>query len=158
MTQFGDKTAIEMGRYSDAELAVIDDFLTRMAAVTRDEANALRDAPDREAAEQSDYAAPIGGLSRARLLFKSGANELLIRGSTAFDDLYRATLRRAGPPGPPARRDRDGPVQGPLAVGLARPAGRRGAQCRRPVGRRGRSAAPTSSRASSRPSTCARSS
>ena len=33
-----------------------------MAAVTRDEANALRDAPDREAAEQSDYAAPIGGL------------------------------------------------------------------------------------------------
>ena len=58
MTQFGDKTAIEIGRYSDAELAVIDDFLTRMAAVTRDEANALRDAPDREAAEQSDYAAP----------------------------------------------------------------------------------------------------
>ena len=34
-------------RYSDAELAVINDFLTRMAAVTRDEANALRDAPDR---------------------------------------------------------------------------------------------------------------
>ena len=39
------------GRYSDAELAVIDDFLTRMAAVTRDEANALRDTPDREAGD-----------------------------------------------------------------------------------------------------------
>jgi len=97
MTQFGDKTAIEMGRYSDAELAVIDDFLTRMAAVTRDEANALRDAPDREPAEQSDYAAPIGGLSRARLLFKSGANELLIHGSSAFDDLYRASFGGAVP-------------------------------------------------------------
>jgi DNA-binding MarR family transcriptional regulator len=92
MAQFGEKTASEMGRYSDAELAVIDDFLTRMAAVTRDEANALRDTPDREAGEQSDFAAPIGGLSRARLLFKSGANELLIRGSADFEDLYRATF------------------------------------------------------------------
>jgi DNA-binding MarR family transcriptional regulator len=92
MAQFGEKSASEMGRYSDAELAVIDDFLTRMAEVTRDEANALRDTPDREAGAQSDFAAPIGGLSRARLLFKSGANELLIRGSDDFDDLYRATF------------------------------------------------------------------
>jgi DNA-binding MarR family transcriptional regulator len=92
MAQFGEKTASEMGRYSDAELAVIDDFLTRMASVTRDEANALRDTPDREAGAQSDFAAPVGGLSRARLLFKSGANELLIRGSADIDDLYRATF------------------------------------------------------------------
>ena len=104
MDQFGEKTAAEIAAYSDAELAVIDDFLTRMAAVTRDEANALRDTPDREAGAQSEYAAPIGGLDRARLLFKSGANELLIRGVTGFDDLYRATLRRAGPAGPAARR------------------------------------------------------
>jgi DNA-binding MarR family transcriptional regulator len=90
MAQFSEKSASEMGRYSDAELAVIDDFLTRMAAVTRDEANSLRDTPEREAGEQSEYAAPIGGLDRARLLFKSGANELLIRGSADFDDLYRA--------------------------------------------------------------------
>jgi len=92
MDQFGEKSASEMGRYSDAELAVIDDFLTRMAAVTRDEANALRDTPDREAGAQSQYAAPIGGLDRARLLFKSGASEFLIRGSTDFEDLYRATF------------------------------------------------------------------
>ena len=150
MAQFGDKTAVEIGRYSDAELAVIDDFLTRMAAVTRDEANALRDAPDREAAEQSDYAAPIGGLSRARLLFKSGANELLIRGSTAFDDLYRATFD--GPV--PQVRLRDGIVtvqyKGRWQWDWRDRQRRRGAQCQRPVGRRGRSAAPTSSRASSR--------
>jgi DNA-binding MarR family transcriptional regulator len=92
MAQFGEKSASELGRYSDAELAVIDDFLTRMAAVSRDEANALRDTSDREAGAQSEYAAPIGGLDRARLLFKSGANELLIRGSADFDDLYRATF------------------------------------------------------------------
>ena len=92
MDQFGEKSASEMGRYSDAELAVIDDFLTRMAAVTRDEANSLRDTPDREAGAQSEYSAPIGGLDRARLLFKSGASELLIRGSADFEDLYRATF------------------------------------------------------------------
>ena len=63
-----------------------------MAAVTRDEANALRDAPDREAGAQSEYAAPIGGLDRARLLFKSGANELLIRG---IDRLRRPLPRHA---------------------------------------------------------------
>jgi hypothetical protein len=71
---------------------VIDDFLTRMAAVTRDEANALRDTPDREGSGPSDYAAPIGGLTRARLAFRSGANELLVRGSADIDDLYRATF------------------------------------------------------------------
>jgi DNA-binding MarR family transcriptional regulator len=92
MAEFSEKTASEMGRYSDAELAVIDDFLTRMAAVTRDEANSLRDTPDREAGGQSEYTAPIGGLSQARLLFKSGANELLIRGAADLDDLYRATF------------------------------------------------------------------
>ncbi len=106
MDQFGEKTAAEIATYSDADLAVIDDFLTRMAAVTRDEANALRDAPDREASAQSEYAAPIGGLDRARLLFKSGVNELLIRGITGIDDLYRATFD--GPV--PQVRLRDGVV------------------------------------------------
>ena len=90
MSRYGDKSAAEMKRYSDAELAVINDFLTRMAEVTRDEANALRDTPDNEQGAQSEYAAPIGGLTRARLLFRSGANELLVRGSSDFEDLYRA--------------------------------------------------------------------
>src|SRR3954451_11594591 len=64
MARYGDKSADEMKRYSEAELAVINDFLTRMAAVTRDEANALRDAPDQETGAQSEYAAPIGGVAR----------------------------------------------------------------------------------------------
>ena len=104
MARFGDKSATEMGRYSDAELAVINDFLTRMADVTRDEANALRDTPDREAGGPSEYAAPIGGLSRARLLFRSGANELLIRGSADVRRPLPRHVRRAGPAGPAARR------------------------------------------------------
>src|SRR4051812_12864216 len=106
MAKFGDKSAAEMKRYSDDELTVINDFLTRMAAVTRDEANALRDARDEEGSASSEYAAPIGGLGRARMLFRSGANELLVRGSSDFEDLYRAKFD--GPV--PQVRLRDGTV------------------------------------------------
>jgi DNA-binding MarR family transcriptional regulator len=107
MANFGEKSASEIGRYTDAELAVINDFLTRMAEITRDEANAMRDAaPDRNASGSSEFAAPIGGLGRARLVFRSGANELLLRGSSEFDDLYRAKFE--GPV--PQVRLRDGIV------------------------------------------------
>ena len=105
MARYGEKSASELDRYSDAELAVINDFLTRMAAVTRDEANALR-STDHEAGGRSEHAAPIGELDRARLLFRSGANELLVKGSGEIDELYRA--RFDGPV--PQIRLRDGVV------------------------------------------------
>ena len=138
MARFGEKSASEMGRYSDDELAVINDFLTRMAAITRDEANVLRDAPDREGRR------PVGihGPDRRP---EPRAPAVQVRRQRAADPwlgrLRRPLprhVRRAGPAGPPPRRDRDDPVQGPLAMGLARPARRRVAQRRRPVGRRGR--------------------
>jgi DNA-binding MarR family transcriptional regulator len=107
MARVGDKGASELGRYSDAELAVINDFLTRMATITRDEANALRDTPEREAGGPSEHSAPVGALDRARLVFRSGANELLIRGSTELgEDLYVAKFD--GPV--PQVRLRDGVV------------------------------------------------
>jgi DNA-binding MarR family transcriptional regulator len=106
MARFGEKSAVELDRYSDSELAVINDFLTRMATVTRDEADSLRNSPEREAGSRSEHAAPIGGLDQARLLFRSGANELLIRGVSDVDDLYRAKFE--GPV--PQVRLRDGAV------------------------------------------------
>lgn len=107
MARVGDKGASELGRYSDAELAVINDFLTRMATITRDEANALRDTPERDAGGPTEHSAPVGGLDRARLLFRSGANELLIRGSADLgEDLYVAKFE--GPV--PQVRLRDGVV------------------------------------------------
>src|SRR6187431_225028 len=69
MARVGDKSASEIGHYSEAELAVIDDFLTRMAAIRHEEATALRVSPDQASDGGSEHAAPIGGLSRARLLF-----------------------------------------------------------------------------------------
>ena len=82
-------SAREIGRYTDAQLALIADFLTKMEAVTRDEATSLRDSPDPEGIG-AEHAAPIGGLERARLSFKGGVNQALISGSTTIDELYRA--------------------------------------------------------------------
>jgi DNA-binding MarR family transcriptional regulator len=107
MARVLDASAPEIGRYSEAELAVINDFLTRMAAITREEATALRDSQQgSDDLASSEHAAPIGGLTEARLLFRSGANELAIRGSDDLADLYRA--RFDGPV--PQVRLRDGTV------------------------------------------------
>jgi DNA-binding MarR family transcriptional regulator len=81
--------AEHIGRYTDAQLALISDFLTKMEQVTRDEATALRDSPD-AAGSGSQHAAPVGGLGRAKLYFKGGVNEALVGGSMTVDDLYHA--------------------------------------------------------------------
>ena len=101
----GEASTDEIGHYTEAELAVINDFLTRMAAITREEATALKQALDQGAAA-SEHSAPIGGLSRARLLYRSGAHELLLRGSVDIGELYQA--RFEGPV--PQVRLRDGVV------------------------------------------------
>lgn len=106
MARVGEASAPEMGHYSEAELAVINDFLTRMAAITREEATALRDRSDTGDGEPSEHAAPVGGLTSARLLFRSGANALTLGGDRDLADLYRA--RFDGPA--PQVRLRDGTV------------------------------------------------
>jgi DNA-binding MarR family transcriptional regulator len=92
MARVGDKSATEIGHYSEAELQVINDFLTRMEDITREEANALRGDQRSAADATSEHTAPVGGLLHARLLFKTGAHELLLRGVTDIEDLYRATF------------------------------------------------------------------
>jgi DNA-binding MarR family transcriptional regulator len=99
------KSAAEIGQYSDEELAVINDFLTRVAAITREEADALRDQP-MEGGTGTRHAAPVGGLTQARLLLRSGANEIALRGSAGLSELYRAVFE--GPV--PSVRLRDGTV------------------------------------------------
>ena len=130
----GDASTDEIGHYSEAELAVINDFLTRMAAITREEATALRQTPEQGAAA-TENSAPIGGLSRARLLFRSGAHELLLRGFARHRRALPGDVRRPGPAGPAAGRRRHRPVQGWLEVGLAGATCRHVAQLDDPVGR-----------------------
>jgi DNA-binding MarR family transcriptional regulator len=92
--------AEEIARYTDAQLALIGDFLTRMEQVTKTEATTLRATP--ETAEgggpaTSEHWAPIGGLREARLVIRSGLSQLRLRAGADGGDLYRASFVGATP-------------------------------------------------------------
>ncbi len=148
MARVGDKSASEIGQYSEAELAVIDDFLTRMAAITArggDCAPGIHRPSER----------PWIGARRAHRRAGAGTPPVQVgcpRAPAPRRARYRGPVprevRRVGPASPTARRDRHDPVQGQLvherrallrqlAAGLERATRRRLAQRRDPVGRRG---------------------
>lgn len=101
-------SADEVGRYTDAQLALITEFLGRMEQITRDEAASLREHPDDadDISAASEHTAPLGGLTDARLLVRAGLSELRLRSGAPAVDLYRA--RFEGPT--PQVRLRDGRV------------------------------------------------
>jgi DNA-binding MarR family transcriptional regulator len=90
--------AEEIGRYTDAQLALIGDFLTRMEQVARSEATNLReDLAAAPAAGSAEHSAPVGGLRDARLAIRSGLSALRLRSGAASGELYRATFEGATP-------------------------------------------------------------
>ena len=92
-------SAEEIGRYSDAQLELINDFLTRMEQITKDEATTLRDDPASGAGPDptSENSAPLGGLSSARLLIRSGLSTVRLRPGRDASELYRAAFEGATP-------------------------------------------------------------
>lgn len=99
LDRVGAASAEEIGHYTDAQLALISEFLTRMEAITRAEAASLRDHPDAPGsdARSSEHSAPLGGLSSARLHVRAGLSELRLRPGTPGPDLYRAAFEGATP-------------------------------------------------------------
>jgi DNA-binding MarR family transcriptional regulator len=102
LNRVGSASAEEIGRYTDAQLSLITDFLTRMEQITRDEATSLRENPGGDgdadaAASGSEHSAPLGGLTAARLHVRSGLSSLRLRDGTEPRDLYRATFEGAMP-------------------------------------------------------------
>jgi len=99
LDRVGSASAEEIGRYTDAQLALISDFLTRMEQITREEATSLREhAPEATEGEQSsEHSAPLGGLTSARLLIRSGLSEIRLRPGTSTTELYRAQFQGATP-------------------------------------------------------------
>jgi DNA-binding MarR family transcriptional regulator len=92
--------AQEVERYSPEQLALINDFLSRMADLTQTESTRLRSSPEGHPSEPSspaEHAAPLGGLKAARLMFRSGAQELRLRSGRSPVDLYRARFDGATP-------------------------------------------------------------
>jgi DNA-binding MarR family transcriptional regulator len=104
LNRVGSASAKEIGRYTDAQLALITDFLTRMEQITHDEATTLRetssgdDDPGGEyGGTSSEHRAPLGGLTSARLHVRSGLSSLRIRPGAGALDLYRAAFEGATP-------------------------------------------------------------
>ena len=93
-------SAEEVGRYTSEQLALISEFLTRMADLTQTEAARLRTSPVDDPSEPSgpaEHSAPLAGLKEARLVFRSGAQDLRLRGGKAPLELYRARFDGATP-------------------------------------------------------------
>jgi DNA-binding MarR family transcriptional regulator len=83
------RESAELGSFSESELRTINDFLSRMADVARTESTRLHTDSDSGGPTSSEHSAPLGGLTSGRLIFRSGANELTVRGG-ALTELYRA--------------------------------------------------------------------
>ena len=103
LNRVGSASAKEIGRYTDAQLALIADFLTRMEQVTREEATSLRETPpgaataEEAAAGPSEHRAPLGNLTAAKLHIRSGLSSLRLRPGTDSHELYRAAFEGATP-------------------------------------------------------------
>ncbi len=89
----------EAERYSPEQLALINEFLSRMADLTQTEAARLRTTTDDPtvASGPSEYVAPLAGLTSARLTFRSGAQDLRIRPGRSPIELYRGRFDGATP-------------------------------------------------------------
>jgi hypothetical protein len=71
-----------------------------MADLTQTEAARLRTSPEGDPSEPTgpaEHAAPLGGLTAARLTFRSGAQDLRLRPGRSTTDLYRARFDGATP-------------------------------------------------------------
>ncbi len=99
LNRVGTAGAEEIGRYTDAQLALIGDFLTRMEQITRDEATNLREHPDErsESESLSEHSAPLSVLTSARLFIRSGLSEVRLRSGAPAGELYRAEFQGATP-------------------------------------------------------------
>jgi DNA-binding MarR family transcriptional regulator len=102
LDRVGSASAEEIGRYTEAQLALITDFLTKMEQITREEATSLRENPAGDASTDgealaSQHSAPLGGLTSARLHVRSGLSSLRLRDGTDPRELYRASFEGATP-------------------------------------------------------------
>ena len=100
LDSLGTAAAADAERYTDEQLATINDFLSRMADLTQTEATRIRTDTTVHPSDPvgpSEYTAPLGGLASAKLLFRAGAQDLRLRTARPGADLYRARFEGAAP-------------------------------------------------------------
>ncbi len=89
----------EIAQFSDAELELIARYLERGVAMLAEEARKLGapETVEEERADEGSFAAPLAGVTNARLVFLSGAPNVTIRGDAAIGELYRGRFAGAVP-------------------------------------------------------------
>ena len=100
LDSLGTAAAADAERYTDEQLATINDFLSRMADLTQTEATRIRTDTTEHPSDPvgpSEYTAPLGGLASAKLLFRAGAQDLRLRTGKPRADLYRGRFEGAAP-------------------------------------------------------------
>ena len=132
LDRVGAASAEEIGRYTDAQLALITDFLGRMEQITRDEATSLREHPElratrRHPSTRRHSAAWPRLASSYALASRRCSSDRALRRPTCI-----APASRGRPPGPPPRRSGHRPVPR-RAVRLAQATGRHRPQRDDPV-------------------------
>jgi DNA-binding MarR family transcriptional regulator len=92
-------SADEIGRYTEGQLQLINDFLTSMANVTRSEVDKLREPGEGETVPplEGEHTAPLGGLTSARLAFRAASSEILLRANASMAELYRGRFQGSIP-------------------------------------------------------------
>src|SRR5262249_16109572 len=99
LDQVSSASAQEIRDYTDEQLELISDFLTRMESVTREETEALRENPGATegAGSASEHFAPQGGLREARLANRSGLSSVGVGCGEKPTEPRRATFEAATP-------------------------------------------------------------
>jgi DNA-binding MarR family transcriptional regulator len=91
--------------YSDDELELVNDFLSKLADAARERTETARETPG-GIGEEGVHRAPLGAIEQARLLIRSGGWNLSITGSAPRTELFRARFEGSLP----RVRVRDGTV------------------------------------------------
>ncbi len=87
----------ELAEFSDAELEAIARFLERGVAMLAEQAQKMRQAEPTEATEGGTFAAPLAGITNARLVFLSGTPSVTLRSDATIRELYRGRFEGAVP-------------------------------------------------------------
>jgi DNA-binding MarR family transcriptional regulator len=92
----GDAHVAVVAAYSDDELDLINDFLSKLAEASRERAETARETPS-GLPQDGLHSAPLGAISQARLLIRPGAWELAIGGGAQPGELFHARFEGKQP-------------------------------------------------------------
>jgi DNA-binding MarR family transcriptional regulator len=88
----GQSFAEMCSRYDEGELALILDFVRRSHPLNREETARLRGRTPSEEGEGGEFAAPLGSVTKGRLVFERGASNIFVSVDTSTEELLRVRL------------------------------------------------------------------